>query len=712
MPEVKYGYLSVTLTFEDTGADLEVDLTAFENITSFSDLTIESFSYSWGSGTVITFTTEDGSARTVTLNGVSIYDVDENDFIFHVPEGEADNDTLTGGAGADTFVFEPGHGNDIIVDFTDGEDTIDLSGFVNITSFDDLTVADVDDGDGGTNARITLTDADGNTTTVTLVGVSGSNLDAGDFIFYDPIVTGTDEADTLSGGVGDDTLTGGAGADTFVFAPGHGNDTIADFVANEDKIDLTAFTGVERFSDLTITEEGDDLKIDLRAHGGGTIVLQGITLAEVDAADFVIYDPTVTGTAGDDTLVGRERADNFVFEPDHGNDTIQNFSSGLDTIDLTAFLGIERFADLTITQEGDDIKIDLTAHGGGTIVIEDMDLMYLDPADFVFYDPRVTGTDADETLSGGAGVDYIWGHGGADTIYGGDAGDFIYAGDGADTIYGGEGNDSIYGGDGADTIYGGDGADTIYGGEGNDWIFGGAGEDTIYGGAGDDTIYGGGPGDKTIYGGTGDDRMGGGSGTDTFVFEAGHGNDTIKSFDWSGDLIDLTAFTGITGIDDLNATQQGASVVIDLTAHDGGTITLENFALERLDAGDFVFYDPTVDGTAGADTLAGGAGADTLTGRAGDDTLTGGAGADTFVFAAGHGNDTVTDFTDGEDLIDLSAFAGISGFGDLTVTQVGGNVVIDLTGQTDGGTITLQGFDLDDLDGTDFVFYEAPPEGG
>ena len=33
--------------------------------------------------------------------------------------------------------------------------------------------------------------------------------------------------------------------------------------------------------------------------------------------------------------------------------------------------------------------------------------------------------------------------------------------------------------------------------------------------------------------------------------------------------------------------------------------------------------------------------------------LTGGAGADTFVFASGHGNDTIADFTDGEDLIDL-----------------------------------------------------------
>ena len=45
---------------------------------------------------------------------------------------------------------------------------------------------------------------------------------------------------------------------------------------------------------------------------------------------------------------------------------------------------------------------------------------------------------------------------------------------------------------------------------------------------------------------------------------------------------------------------------------------------------------------------------DWLSGGTGTDTLTGGAGADTFAYFAGHGSDTITDFTDGEDVIDLS----------------------------------------------------------
>ena len=56
-------------------------------------------------------------------------------------------------------------------------------------------------------------------------------------------------------------------------------------------------------------------------------------------------------------------------------------------------------------------------------------------------------------------------------------------------------------------------------------------------------------------------------------------------------------------------------------------------------------------------------------GNSGDDTLTGGAGADTFVFEAGHGDDTITDFTDGEDMTDLSALTGITSVSHAPIEQ-------------------------------------------
>ena len=224
--------------------------------------------------------------------------------------------------------------------------------------------------------------------------------------------------------------------------------------------------------------------------------------------------------------------------------------------------------------------------------------------------------------------------------------------------------------------------------------------------------FAGGDGDDTLEGGTTDDTFTGGAGADTFVFRQDSGNDKITDFTVDTDKIDLSAFTGITSLDDLIYWQSGGDTLIYLRWDGGGTIRLEGVTPDDLDADDFIFYQDEYTGTASAETLTGGAGDDTIDGLGGADTLTGNEGYDTFVFGSGHGADTVTDFTDGVDLIDLTAFTGITQFSDLTATQSGNDVVIDLSGQTGGGSITLQDFTLADLDENDFVFYEAPPDGG
>ena len=216
-------------------------------------------------------------------------------------------------------------------------------------------------------------------------------------------------------------------------------------------------------------------------------------------------------------------------------------------------------------------------------------------------------------------------------------------------------------------------------------------------------------GDDTIEGGTTDDTLTGGDGADTFVFNQDSGRDTITDFTTGTDKIDLSAFTGITSFDDLCTWQSSDGAVIYLGFDGGGKITLEGVSLDDLSASDFTFYQDQYTGTANADTLTGGAGDDTITGLAGDDTLTGGEGDDTFVFAAGHGDDTITDFTDGEDTIDLSSFTGITAFSDLTVVQNGSNTVITVPG---GGTITLQDFTSTDLEETDFTFHGDAQQDG
>ena len=88
-----------------------------------------------------------------------------------------------------------------------------------------------------------------------------------------------------------------------------------------------------------------------------------------------------------------------------------------------------------------------------------------------------------------------------------------------------------------------------------------------------------------------------------------------------------------------------------------------------------------------------------MTGGAGNDRLTGGSGEDVFEFEtfASAGTDTVTDFTDGVDVI---LFDGGS-FGDLTITASGTSVLIT---STSGGNMVLQNTSVGDIAVDDFIF--------
>ena len=92
--------------------------------------------------------------------------------------GGEDNDLMDGGPGADTFVFAPGNGNDYIMDFTSGEDKIDLSAFT-LENGDPLSFSDISGStQGDDNYVIDLSEfGDG---TITLLGVTTT---ANDFMF-------------------------------------------------------------------------------------------------------------------------------------------------------------------------------------------------------------------------------------------------------------------------------------------------------------------------------------------------------------------------------------------------------------------------------------------------------------------------------------------------------------------------------------------------
>jgi Ca2+-binding RTX toxin-like protein len=119
--------------------------------------------------------------------------------------------------------------------------------------------------------------------------------------------------------------------------------------------------GTEDKNILLGTSEGDTLtglgNTDLLVGLDGDDVLDG-----GDGSDVLI------GLEGDDNLLGGDGNDTFVFTHGAGLDTIEDFVSGRDVIDLSGYEGITDFADLsalfdTTTSDGNTV-IDLSAAVG------------------------------------------------------------------------------------------------------------------------------------------------------------------------------------------------------------------------------------------------------------------------------------------------------------------------------------------------------------
>ncbi|MEO0644552.1 MAG: calcium-binding protein [Cyanobacteria bacterium J06650_10] len=170
---------------------------------------------------------------------------------------------------------------------------------------------------------------------------------------------GTDESDTLVGDDADNSLDGLAGDDTL--AGGLGNDIIlggdGDDVLRGDLNDPSPQDDSAGGNDIIFGGEGSD-RIGGKA---GNDILSG------DAGDDFIWgddgDDILMGVTGNDTLVGDNFSDGsgsdlFVFGNGDGTDTIVDFEVGTDRIGLVE--GELTFADLTITQDGNNTLLGVT----------------------------------------------------------------------------------------------------------------------------------------------------------------------------------------------------------------------------------------------------------------------------------------------------------------------------------------------------------------
>lgn len=401
-------------------------------------------------------------------------------------------------------------------DFDDSVFTVDL-GTANATLLNahyrqqvGLDDPNSDPDDGNTNVVVPdFTDNDilyGGTGSDELYGFRGNDQ-----------LYGNNGWDELHGGLGNDMLSGGSGNDELY--GNAGNDQM--YGGNHD--------------DKLYGSSGDDM-LD---GGSGNDLLEGGSGDDVLIGGF--GDDILSGTSGNDTLSGDNGNDTL--KGGSGNDTL-NGGSGQDT--LTGNSGediLDGGSDNDSLSGGSDNDIlkggagndelngnsgnDLLDGGTGDDVINGGS--GIDTVDYTDWTKKVTvnlltgvakgdGTDQLISIENVLGSDYN------DNIVGNRLDNVLHGNDGNDRLVGYTGDDELHGGDGRDYLNGSSGQDQLFGDDGNDILRGGKGSDEITGGFGNDVLYGGelGRNDQT---------------SDTFIFNAGDGQDVIVDFELGLDLL-------------------------------------------------------------------------------------------------------------------------------------------------------------------------------
>lgn len=586
-------------------------------------------------------------------------------------DGRGGNDFLDGSGGSDTLIGDSG--DDTLI----GGAGIDTASYATATSrvVVDLGAAGAQDTYGaGVDQLIDVENLVGSAFGDILTGTAAAeSIDGGggsDTIYGGPADGGTSVtlggADTLFGGAGDDLIF--AATDVGLVDGGSGRDIL---VLDGDD-DVTVSLAASHL-EVVLSGNGDDT-LDGTASGGRIGITGG------GGSDSIIggaVGDTLSGGAGDDTITGgggRDRIDGGEGSDDlDGGSAIDRVSYGSATGGVTVSLADTGWQD---------------TGGGGIDRLSRFEIL-----EGSIFDDSLTGTAAADTLLGDTGNDTLDAAAGADLMIGGSGNDVYFvddAGDrvreqrlaGSDTVVasvnytlesevetllligeavegtgnsssnlllgndadnrlsGLDNNDILDGGGGNDTLFGGSGTDWLVGGTGNDFLDGGSAQDTMYGGAGDDIYQVDSPGDQTRE-------------------EADAGTDTEVS---------------------------------SVTRHLGAN--LENLVLVGPAA---------VDGFGNelGNVIIGNAAGNVLSGGGGDDTLAGGGGGDVFRFCGNGGTDLVSDFTHGQDVLDLTGY-GLT-FADLNTMVVGGNLWIDVAAPGLGASvIVLAG--VTSVDESDFLF--------
>lgn len=361
-------------------------------------------------------------------------------------------------------------------------------------------------------------------------GAAGDTLLGGDG--NDTLIEGAGHSD-IEGGRGNDMLTGDSGADAFVISPDSGNDVVTDFQAGPGMFDHLAIMGLQP-EDLRLADtEGGVMVSWSTAEGTGSVLLQGLKIADLAQDDFMFADDRylITGITDDGRLMAQG------FEKDEGFNLSAAPASGNDKG--------------TFERNVEDYHLKFGTAKSEVFQATDKNDLYF-------------GLRGDDRLYGGAGDDHLAGDAGNDVLDGATGSDDLRGGAGDDQLFGSDEADNLMGEDGTDTLYAGDGHDMLHGGAGNDWLNGGDGADAYI-----------------VSTTSGNDVVSGG-------FDAGPGAfDHIAFLDLGPDQIIVEDVT--------SAEAPGHAGVLD--AHEGvlvswetGSIFLEGITKSQMAQDDFMFF--------------------------------------------------------------------------------------------------------------------------
>ncbi len=593
----------------------------------------------------------------VEISGSSFADSIQGGLGVETIAGMGGNDSLTGGGGDDTFyyyAFDPlGNGStllaqgvDRITDFGPGDritiNGLTLTGSVTSGNGSTLTAGAVQaeivngitrihvgiDGTAGADLTIELSTA----VEAANLRLSGSDITSSANL----VLTGTANAENLTGGDGDDTISGLAGNDY------------------------------------------------LQGKGGNDSILGG---DGQDGIDGGAGDDTIDGGAGDDNIIMNQAigAGYTIVRNNDGSMTLTTAANGTDRLTNVEGLAFtDAYVRLTVASfigpdgnsyDGTDVFGDSITGGTGN--------------------DYLNGRAGNDTLIGGAGGDYFIGGAGNDTMQGGDNGT-NQQGNVLLDVARYEGNFATYtissvtsGGITTFTVTdnqagqdGDDGTDTLTGIEvlsfkdqgfvrlvsqtftnqdGSTYVEGTRFTDTLTGTANRDSFN---PG-------TGNDTVDGAGGEDNVFFNTSIANATITK---SGSDVTV-AIGGDTALLKNVESVSFTDGYLRLTAYES-----ENNGNKFIDGTDF------------AETLTGGSGNDYIRGNKGADSLSGAAGGDQF--EGGQGNDTIDGGANGTDangypIIDMARYSG--NFADYTVSFSGATITVTDNNTSDGddGTDTL-----------------------